>query len=138
MLPKKILLAEDDADDRSFFFDFLTGRKDIARITAVENGEEVFSWLENIQDAAALPDIIVLDQNMPKKNGFQTLQGLKSNSRYRSIPVFMYSTYADENLAKKSLACGARLVLAKPFSPAGYHEMIDQIFDTLQVEADGV
>ena len=134
MLPKKILLAEDDVDDRSFFLNFLNNRKDISAISTVENGEEVFTFLATIEEAAQLPHVIILDQNMPKRNGLQTLQMLKKNSAYQRIPVFMYSTYADENLAKQSLESGARLVLAKPFSPDGYHQMIDAVFDALRGE----
>ena len=132
MLPKTILLAEDDADDRSFFLDFLIHRNDISAISTVENGEEVFNFLETIYEASQLPHIIILDQNMPKRNGLQTLQMLKQNSVYKKIPVFMYSTYADENLASQSLDCGATLVLAKPFSPDGYQQMMDAVFEALQ------
>ncbi|HVF97021.1 MAG TPA: response regulator [Flavisolibacter sp.] len=122
MQPKKILLAEDDADDRLFFFDFLHQRKDISLLKAVENGEEVFAFLEK---AEGLPDLIILDQNMPRCNGLQALEMLKSKSAYVDIPVFVYSTHANERLRQQSMALGAALVLPKPLTFEGYHEMVD-------------
>jgi len=124
--PKKILLAEDDPDDRSFFFQFLSDRPDLLLLPAVENGEEVFEYLEKAHNGN-FPDIIILDQNMPKCNGLQTLTILKNNSQYENIPVFVYSTYTDDYLVKKSIQLGARSVLEKPFSPEGYHKMINEM-----------
>lgn len=129
-LPKKILLAEDDPDDRGFFFEFLEHRRDLFLLPPVENGEEVFEFLEKAQDGS-FPDLIILDQNMPKCNGLQTLAILKNNSHYENIPVFVYSTYTDEYLKQRSMQLGARSVLEKPFSLEGYHKMIDDILNLI-------
>ena len=125
-IPKKILLAEDDPDDREFFFQFLNTRPDLVLLPAVENGEEVFEYLEKAHNGS-FPDLIILDQNMPKCNGLQTLTILKNNIQYEKIPVFVYSTYTDDYLVKKSIQLGARSVLEKPFSPEGYHKMINEM-----------
>lgn len=132
MYPKKILLAEDDVDDRMFFSEFLQSRSDVVLLPAVENGVELFQYLENTADQTALPDAIILDQNMPKQNGLQTLQLLKGTSKYAHIPVMVYSTYADESLVKNSTASGAALVFPKPVTVEGYHKMIDTFFSVLQ------
>ena len=129
MPPKKILLAEDDADDRIFFSDFLKTRSDIHLIPAVENGEEVFNYLDKIHEATELPDLIILDQNMPKISGLQALQLLKTTMTYKNIMVVIYSTYADDNLRRQGIDGGAKLVFSKPYTPEGYHEMIDEMLD---------
>jgi CheY-like chemotaxis protein len=129
-LPKKILLAEDDPDDRGFFFEFLEHRRDLLLLPPVENGEEVFQFLEKAQNGH-FPDLIILDQNMPKCNGLQTLAILKNNSHYKNIPVFVYSTYTDEYLVQRSMQLGARSVLEKPFSLEGYQKMIDDILNLI-------
>ena len=121
MIAKKILLAEDDLDDQLIFHDFLQNRKDVTLLPSAENGEEVFDFM-NKKD---LPDLIILDQNMPKKNGLQTLQLLKENPEYSHIPVMIYSTYADQTLVQKSTDLGAALVYTKPVTASGYNEMID-------------
>lgn len=132
MPPKTILLAEDDADDRDFFHAFLKGRDDLVLLPPVENGEEVLRFLESVTNDAALPDAIILDQNMPKRNGLQTLRLLKNSDAFAHIPVLVYSTYTDEDLVKQSTAIGAALVLPKPATAEGYHKMIDAFFDVLE------
>jgi CheY-like chemotaxis protein len=129
-IPKKILLAEDDPDDRGFFFQFLRHRPDLLLLPPVENGEEVFAFLEQAQHGT-LPDVIILDQNMPKCNGLQTLAILKNNIQYENIPVFVYSTYTDDYLVKQSIQLGARSVLEKPLSQEGYHKMIDDMLQLI-------
>jgi CheY-like chemotaxis protein len=130
-IPKKVLLAEDDPDDIGFFFLYLSERADLVLLPPVENGELVFEYLEKAHNGS-FPDLIILDQNMPKCNGLQTLAILKNNAQYENIPVFVYSTYTDAYLVKQSLQLGARSVLEKPVSVEGYHKMIDEILEIIQ------
>ena len=125
MYPKKILLAEDDIDDQKLFYDFLQNREDIVLMPMAENGVHLFDTLEKITSADDLPDLIILDQNMPKRSGLQTLQLLKKNNRYAHIPVMVYSTYTDQQLIKVSSEMGAFSVASKPVTKDGYHEMIN-------------
>lgn len=131
MPPKKILLAEDDADDRDFFCQFLRGRTDVELLPAVENGVELFQYLEKAKDGA-VPDAIILDQNMPKRNGLQTLQLLKHTEAYSCIPVMVYSTFADDALVENSTELGAVLVKPKPFTAEGYNRMMDDFFEAIE------
>jgi CheY-like chemotaxis protein len=127
MLPKKILLAEDDVDDREFFHNFLESRKDVVLVFEAENGEHVFEVLKNITEDSMLPDLILLDQNMPKRNGLETLQLLKDHTVYKNIPVFIYSTYSNEALHQQSVAAGAISVFPKPFTHQGYDKMVNDM-----------
>lgn len=128
MLKRKILLAEDDVDDQQFFKSFLEDYKGIIIMPVADDGEALFQLLSNIDDTADLPDLIILDQNMPKINGLRALQLLKTDNRYAPIPVCIYSTYTDEELMKRGLEEGACQVVSKPTSKDGYHEMIDNLF----------
>src|SRR4051794_6979293 len=98
MTRKRILIAEDDDDDRDLFYYFLQGRGDIVLMPIVGDGVELMETLDKITDDNELPDIIILDHNMPKRNGLQTLQILKNTSQYATIPVMVYSTYLDQKL----------------------------------------
>jgi CheY-like chemotaxis protein len=122
-----ILLAEDDGDDRTFFLEFLGDRTDIVLLPMVSNGAEVLAYLQAPQPPDARPDIIVLDQNMPKLTGKETLKALKSAEAFAAIPVVIYSTYVGPHLVDECLGLGARLVLSKPDSPEGYNAMMDEI-----------
>jgi CheY-like chemotaxis protein len=125
MAPKKILLAEDDEDDQRLFQDFLHHRTDIMLMPIVENGVELFELLQSLDNSLLLPDLIILDQNMPKRNGVQTLELLKSNDDYQDIPVVVYSTYTDAQLIESCTEAGASVVMAKPLTKDGYNKMID-------------
>lgn len=127
---KKILLAEDDPDDVGFFFEYLGKRPDLLLLPPVANGEEVFNYLQKAHNGT-FPDLIILDQNMPKCNGLQTLAILKKNTHYENIPVFVYSTYTDAYLVKQSIQLGARSVLEKPVSVEGYNKMINDMLQLI-------
>lgn len=130
MTVSRILLAEDDADDKALFCDFLSHRNDIELLPIAENGVELIEALYNTTDED-LPHVIILDQNMPKRNGLQTLAKLKEDDRFLHLPVVIYSTYTDDQLINSSNAAGAALVMAKPTSKQGYEEMIDVILQTI-------
>src|SRR4030095_5387419 len=93
MLNRNVLLAEDDSDDREIISEIFRQMVDPAQLTMVENGMEIIHTLESITDPCALPDLIILDQNMPKMTGRQTLEWLKSEDRFAHIPVIIFSTY---------------------------------------------
>ena len=129
MLPKKILLAEDDIDDQAFFSEFLQSRSDLKLLPIVENGEDVIDFLNNASSEKDLPDIIILDQNMPKMNGLQTLHSLQANKVHKNIPVIIYSTNPDQTLIKRCIDSGAVQVFPKPYSPEGYGNLVDLLIE---------
>ena len=126
-MKKKILVAEDDADDQKFLYDFLQFRNDIDLLPIAENGVALVAQLEQLAPVE-LPDLIILDQNMPKRNGIQTLKLLKEDQRFHHLPVIIYSTYTDEELIKNAAAMGACHVVAKPASREGYDRMMNEVF----------
>ena len=128
----KILLAEDDGDDQFIFHDSLKSRPDLELLPPVENGEALIDYLQQAAEPTALPDAIILDQNMPRRNGLQTLAILKNTNQYAHIPVMVYSTYADENLIERSKALGATLVMSKPVTAEGYHQLIDTFLNYIR------
>ena len=130
MTARRILLAEDDSDDQQLFCDFLSQRTDIVLMPIAENGVELLEALEKATPEE-LPDIIILDQNMPKLNGLQTLAAIRMNNRYHQMPVVIYSTYMDERLLRKSREAGAALGVTKPVSRQGYNQMVDSLLQLI-------
>jgi CheY-like chemotaxis protein len=128
---RKIILVEDDPDDRELFTLFYSPRGDLQLLPSVENGIELINYLQNVPKDQGLPDLIVLDQNMPKMNGRQTLQYLKSNDRYAAIPTVIYSTYTDTNLVNECIKLGANMVAVKPIDNEGYQKMMDDFLGLL-------
>jgi len=130
MAKKKILLAEDDKDDQMLFQEFLKNKSDISIMPMAENGEVLLAQLEGINDNNDLPSLIILDQNMPRKGGLQTLQALKADKRFSHIPVVIYSTYTDDRLVQAGLEAGACVVLAKPLTKEDYSNMLEEMIRT--------
>jgi CheY-like chemotaxis protein len=125
MKTKKILLVDDDIDDRLIFAELLKAADPDASLTFAENGLEMVDTLESTADGD-LPDMIILDQNMPKMTGKESLIYLKGNPRYRHIPTFIYSTYQVKDFYRECLRLGARDVVAKPDTLQAYSSMIER------------
>lgn len=131
MATKKVILVEDDPDDRDLFTIFFSKRKDLSLLPTMENGFALLEYLEKSK-SDELPDLIVLDQNMPMLNGKQTLSFLKSNPRYVSIPAVIYSTYTDTNLIIDCSNLGASMVAVKPVDREGYQKMMDDFLELIK------
>ncbi len=87
-----VLLADDDADDCFFFERALREIAIKTNLTIVRDGEQLMNYLlQNIPSDGG-PDIIFLDLNMPRKTGFECLQEIKENVRFKDIEVVMLST----------------------------------------------
>lgn len=112
----KILMADDDVEDQAIMKDTLALLNAESEICFSANGAEALRLLEDSHAKGALPCLIVLDLNMPKLNGTQTLQQLKSDQRFRNIPVVIYSTSINPLEREKCLQMGAHSYLTKPLS----------------------
>ena len=132
MTIKKVILVEDDPDDRDLFDDFFSKRNDVELLPPVTNGVELIDYLETISHEDKLPDLIVLDQNMPKMNGKQTLKILKTSKRFSRITAVVYSTYADSSLIVECMKLGANMVASKPIDDDGYQKMMDDFLQLLE------
>ena len=129
---KKILLADDDQDDRMLFEIAYKDRSDIILLPSAHNGAEVVKKLDACIDTTEFPDLIILDQNMPQMTGKQTLAFLKSSPRYSKIPVCICSTYADHQLTVDCLKLGAYKVSSKPITSEEYQKMMNDFLMVFQ------
>jgi CheY-like chemotaxis protein len=107
---KNILLIDDDEDDFFFFREAVQSISTEISVSYVNDHQADPSNLEELH-----PDIIFLDINMPKKNGFDYLRQIKQ-SPYRDVPVIIYSTTRNQSFIKEAYETGAHLFFTKPFS----------------------
>lgn len=118
----KILYADDDCDDHYFLSESITCSGVPADIVYLTDGDQVIHYLEKNTDA--LPSLIVMDLNMPRRNGKQTLEYLKADARYAAIPVIILST-SDNRLDKEFCTSrGAASYLVKPGHFDGYRDVV--------------
>ena len=111
-----ILLADDDPEDRFIIKEAMDQVHARQPLTFVENGEQVLTNLSTVRDENNYPCLIVLDLNMPKMNGKQTLRHLKSDNRYKTIPVIIYSTSINPFEMEICMQLGAHSYDTKPIS----------------------
>ena len=113
-----ILIAEDDADDRFLLKAAFeeNGFKD--QLHFVENGVEVLEYLQELkpQEPDSLPRFILLDLNMPKKDGREVLKELKQHPDLKKIPVVIFSTTNNEQEMRRCYELGANSYITKPNS----------------------
>jgi CheY-like chemotaxis protein len=88
--PLNILLADDDADDRTFFGNALKEIPIDTRLTTVNDGEQLMNYFS--KNSEQLPDVLFLDLSMPRKGGFECLTEMKEDVTLKDIPVVMFST----------------------------------------------
>lgn len=108
----KILYADDDCDDHFFLRESITCTGLPADIVYLTDGDQVIHYLEKAGDD--LPSLIVLDLNMPRMNGTQTLRYLKSDERYKDVTVIIYSTSVNPLERETCLELGAHSYVVKP------------------------
>lgn len=109
-----ILVAEDDFDDRFILENAFQEAGDTEELVFVENGLDLMQYLQSKCNDRSLPEIILLDLNMPKKNGKETLCELKAHPLYKRIPVIVYTTTKNEVEIKTCYQLGANTYIVKP------------------------
>lgn len=112
----KILVADDDLDDVSILEDAIQDLDPQAVLSYVENGRAALDLLNKHYAAGHMPSLIVLDLNMPKMNGSETLKALKKDERFKDIPVVIFSTSINPVEKERCLSLGAHSYMIKPSS----------------------
>lgn len=114
--PVEILLVEDNEDDIVIIQEAFIESKSLNVINTVSDGEEALTYLrrEGQYKGIALPSLVLLDINMPKKNGFEVIEAVKADPQLRSIPIIMLTMSAREEDIKRSYASGACSYIRKP------------------------
>jgi two-component system response regulator len=94
--PTEILLVEDNLDDARVTIQALHNEKIRCRVTLVRDGEEALTFLrrEGVFSQAPQPDVVLLDMELPKKDGRQVLTELRADERLKAIPVLVLTASA--------------------------------------------
>lgn len=114
-----ILIAEDDADDRFLLQTAFQENGFNEQLRFVENGIELLEYLNGNEDIMAgrnFPRFIMLDLNMPKKDGREVLKELKQHTVFKNIPVVIFSTTHNEQEMRRCYELGANSYITKPSS----------------------
>lgn len=130
----KIFIGEDDPEDIELLLQAFENYRKIDSISVFVDGEDLLNNLD-LTINERLPDLILLDLNMPKKTGLEVLKSLKENLQLKNIPVIVYSTSKSEADVTASYEYGAKSYFIKPNSFKGIKKVID-IIDHFWVEME--
>ena len=120
-----ILYVEDDADDIYFFRESLAKSGTKVNFTSAGNGEEALYYLHEISKLEELPALIILDLNMPRQDGRQTLRYLKESPVFTDIPVVILSTSENKLDKETCKKLGAVSYIQKPTYFEEYEQVIE-------------
>lgn len=114
-----ILLADDDPDDRQLTSDAFKENRLANSLVCVEDGEELLEYLqrkgrfENLRNTP-LPGLILLDLNMPRKDGREALKEIKEHPEFRRIPIVVLTTSKAEEDILRTYDLGVNSYITKP------------------------
>ena len=110
----KILIVDDDADDREMTREaFIKASLTDLDYHFIEDGDRLIEYLYGHIDNH-LPSLILLDLNMPGKDGRETLKEIKKDNRFQHIPVLVFTTSSSHLDKKKAYELGANCFITKP------------------------
>lgn len=130
--PLTILMADDDADDRLLTQEALEEARLVNYLHFVEDGEQLMDYLFRRDKYAYLqddpmPGLILLDLNMPKKDGREALEEIKRTPHLRRIPIVVLTTSKGEEDIYRSYDLGASSYITKPVTFAALVKVIQAI-----------
>jgi CheY-like chemotaxis protein len=145
--PVTILLADDDEEDRELARDALQDSRLANEMRFVVDGQDLMDYLrregryEDPSIDAPRPGIILLDLNMPKKDGREALAEIKADVSLRRIPIVVLTTSSDEQDVLRSYDLGVNSFITKPVTFAGLVEAMTAFtrywFELVELPANG-
>ena len=117
--PIVILIADDDAEDRMLINEALEESRLKNKVQFVENGEELMDYLHNRNNFSSkekypTPGLILLDLNMPKKDGREALKEIKADETLKLIPIVVLTTSKAEEDVLRTYDLGVSSFITKP------------------------
>lgn len=112
IIKRSILIADDDADDREMLKAAFAENNEQHDLAFVENGEELMVYLHRKNEP--LPGIILLDLNMPKKDGREALREIRADKLLRAIPVVILTTSIAQKDVQGTYELGVNSFVIKP------------------------
>jgi len=124
---KPILLVEDNPLDVDLTLRAFKRRKITNPIEVARDGEEALAWLPRWEAGAEKPVVILLDLKMPKVDGLEVLQQIKSHPDFKTIPVVVLTSSAEDRDVREAYKLGANSYIVKPVNFEKFMDVAEQI-----------
>ncbi len=118
-----VMLADDDPDDREFFLETLYSLLADVKVSVLEDGQEL---MEELSGLKLLPDLLFLDLNMPKVNGFECMKKIRDNSNMKHLRVIILSTSGDRQTIDYLYRLGADAFIQKPLQFSSWRPLLEK------------
>jgi CheY-like chemotaxis protein len=125
-----ILLVEDSAVDVDLALRAFRRRKLANPVTVVRDGEEAIDYVHRrgaFANGAPIPGLVLLDLWLPKVDGIEVLQAMKSHPVFRTVPVVVLTTSAEDRDVRRSYELGASGYVVKPAEFEKFLEVVERI-----------
>lgn len=129
MKPIKILLIEDSEGDILMTIEALSDSKIVNEINVLKDGKEAIDFFESSPPPEQLPDLILLDINLPMKSGHEVLTYLKNSISYRHIAVIMLTTSCSEKDILLAYDSYVNCYITKPIDASDFIDAVIKIED---------
>ncbi len=124
-----ILIAEDDADDRELIKEAFIRFSSSCKLIFYPDGEDLLISMKENKEKTN-PKLIILDLNMPRKDGIETLRELKQNGDLSGVPIVIFSTSQSVDDKNNSIKFGANDFVTKPVTYEGLVDAVHYIMTT--------
>lgn len=126
-----ILVVDDDPGDCRLLQETLGAGRRIGKVHVVNDGDEALDYLrgKGAHKKAARPDLVLLDLNMPRKDGFATLQDIRADRELTDLPVIILTTSTDERDVQRSYKLHANCFVSKPTRIEDFSRVMGAIED---------
>lgn len=122
-----ILLIEDNEGDILLTSEALEESEIPNNLSVIKDGEAAIEYFENNKNSSALPDLILLDINLPKKSGHEVLVFLKASELLKHIPVIMLTTSSSQKDILLGYKNHVNCYLVKPLDVLNFKDIVSKI-----------
>jgi len=125
-----VLLIEDSKADIDLICEAWQESVFKISVNSVRDGDQALKYLRQQKpfENALRPDLLILDLNLPRKDGWTTLEEIKSDKQLKAIPVIVFTTSESEEDVRRCYSLGANCYISKPFQ---YNEL-KEVFQTVE------
>lgn len=127
MKKNHILLVEDNPDDELLAMRALKKNNILNEVRVARDGAEALEYLENLSGDESLPELILLDLQLPKVSGLEVLKAIRENPRTQLLPVVILTSSDEEKDLISSYQLGANSYIRKPVDFSQFVEAVQQL-----------
>jgi len=133
-MTKKIVLIEDNFGDIKLFEEALKSNDIVVDLKILTDGEMAMNFFKEYDEDERMPDLIILDLNLPRISGMEILEMLKKSDLFTLIPVIILTTSKLDSDIKMTYGLGANAYFSKPLEVDKFYDLV-KLFDQFWLES---